>query len=320
MRYRRRAASCAALLITTGVVGLQVVRTPVAVAADEDEVIARQRCATRLSVSFLGLAPTTELLVNPRPQDAAATMVQTPEFIERYASFLNAEFNPFPGETAAGDLPYYLAKHVLSEGLPYHELFDGKFDLVVNATSGAIVVNPSDAGLGYFRSRGWLVRYAGNEPSGLRLTAAYRIMQNIVGLKLVAQNNADGKSLDADGRKASACAGCHYQGWSALDPIASILTRRRGTGIDMDFAKPIATSVDIAGQKVQNDAEFVALLVRSNEFAFRACRLGFKYLRGRTESACDAAMFDACVDALRSERGTIQAGLVAMAQRPEFCQ
>lgn len=296
-----------------------LLRPSPAAAADEGEIAARKQCATRVSIAFTGLASDATLLEAAEPQCAAAELVQRPEFIERYASFLNSEFNAFPGETSAGDAPYHLAKYILSNGRPYHELFDGKFDVVTNATTGMEVVMPSEDGLGYFRSRGWLVRYAGNEPSGLRLTAGYRMLQNVTGLKLVAQNNVANGAVDVEARKSGPCAGCHYKGWTALDPIASILTRRRGTGVNMDFVKKNAESITIAGKTVRDDASLVALLVASDEFAFHACRLGFKYLRGRNESTCDTTMFDACVAALRAD-GTIQAGLVAIATQPEFCK
>ncbi len=101
----------------------------------------------------------------------------------------------------------------------------GEIDPRLPATA-QVVADP--AGLGYFRSRPWMVRYAGNEEEGYRLNAAFRIQQNIIGLDVGAVTNAPGVDISATGRMAAGCRSCHYDSYFALDKVAKILSRKTG--------------------------------------------------------------------------------------------
>src|SRR5687768_868461 len=190
---------------------------------------ARMRCASRVSLALTGRAPSAELLASPDPQSHVDTLLADDAFVEQFARFVNSELNPEPGETPAADATYFLARHVLANKRPWRELLDGKYDVVpVAAANGmpatAQIVDDPD-GLGYFRSRPWMVRYAGNEEQGYRLNAAYRIQQNIIGLDVSAVTTAPEADISANGRMAAECRGCHYDSYFALDKVAKILSR-----------------------------------------------------------------------------------------------
>src|SRR5262245_2570836 len=74
---------------------------------------ARERCAIRLSTVLLGQSPSTTLIQSTDPQASVDTMLGTPQFIERFARFINASFNRVPGTSPPKDAPYYLAKYIL---------------------------------------------------------------------------------------------------------------------------------------------------------------------------------------------------------------
>jgi hypothetical protein len=272
-----------------------------------------ERCATRVSIALLGKTATPELLASDNPQSAVDAMLSDAAFIERFARFVNSQFNADPGDTAEEDSAYTLAKYVLEQKKPWKEMFVGQYN--VTAT-----VAPDPNGLGYFRSLPWMQRYAGNEPAGYRLPSAYRILQNTTGLKLTAVTNAAGVDISATGRQAAGCAGCHYQNWYALDLVAKILSHRKGTGANMTFTPPNEGPQKIlGGQTIANDKELVEALVASENFKFNQCRLAFQFLYGRPENTCEATVFDKCVDAFVKD-GTIQSGIAAIAKDPTFCQ
>jgi hypothetical protein len=75
----------------------------------------------------------------------------------------------------------------------------------------------------------------------------------------------------------------------------------------------------LGGLMLKDDKELVTTMVDSEQFAFNACRTVVKYLYGREENACEAAVFDKCVDALKSS-GMIQSALATVAKDPSFCQ
>ncbi len=294
--------------------GLAVSR-PAAVHADSAAEAAerRERCATRLSVTFLGTSASPALSAKANPQEEVDALLATPEFIDRLSRYVNSRFNPDPGATLAEDASYTLAKHVLTNKLPWKEMFVGAFDV-------ADAVTPDANGLGYFRSVAWMRRYAGNEGVGYRIVGAYRILQNTTGLKLVATTNAADADVSVNGRKAPACAGCHYTGWYALDSVAKILSRRKGMGVGMTFLPPTdGPQTILDGKVIANDKELVEALVASENFRFNACRLAFGFLYGRDESTCEAAVFDQCVDAFTANP-TLQAAVGAIAKAPTYCQ
>ena len=64
-----------------------------------------------------------------------------------------------------------------------------------------------------------MLRYAGNEEAGIRISAAYHMIQNTTGFEVPASVAKPGEDRSATGRQASGCAGCHYQPWFALDSV-----------------------------------------------------------------------------------------------------
>jgi hypothetical protein len=190
-------------------------------------------------------------------------------------------------------------------------------EFIRTAPSDAVVVADAN-GLGYFRSPVWMRRYAGNELEGYRLTAAYRIMNNITGLKLLAAQNTDG--INATGRLAPPCNSCHYEPVFGLDYAARVLSRRSGTGETMTFIAPNqGPQTFLGGQVISDDKQFVTALVSSPDFTFRACRLAVDFLYARSEYQCEGPTFDRCVAAFKAS-GTIQSAVSAVARDATFCQ
>lgn len=286
---------------------------------------ARLRCATRLSISLTGKPPEAALSTAADPQAQVDTLLADPAFVEQFARFVNSEMNPEPAELPQQDATYFLAKHILTNNKPWHELFDGPYSVqavaatATTAATAQIVDDPN--GLGYFRSRPWMVRYAGNEETGLRLNAAYRIQQNIIGLDVGAVTNAPGVDITATGRMATGCKGCHYDSYFALDKVANILSKvdiTNTTNITFVPSTHPPESI-LGGQMIANDKELVKALVESTDHKFRTCRLAFLYLYGRPEANCEAAQFDACIDAY-TQTGDVRAALRSIATDPGFCE
>jgi hypothetical protein len=302
-------AACA-LVIAVSVAAPQRVKAD----GEAEAITKRERCATRLSIAILGKSPTPAALTSADPQAAVDAMLDDAAFVERFAGFANSQFNPEPGETKADDASYTLAKFILTGKKPWKEMFVGNYAV------GADAVTADPNGLGYFTSKAWMTRYAGNETDGYRIVSAYRILQNTTGLQLTATTTAPGMDLSATGRQAAPCNGCHYQGWYALDKVAKILSRRQGEGATITFTPPNEGPQKVLDdQPYANEKELVAGLVDSENFRFNACRLAFKFLYGREESTCEAPVFDKCVDAFKSA-GTMQAALAAVAKDASYCQ
>jgi hypothetical protein len=279
---------------------------------------ATERCATRLSIALLGKSPSAALLANANPQATIDQMVASPVFIERFARFVNATFNELPGATAADDSAYHLARYVLQNNRPWEELFIGQYTL--NGTGDAVTVAADPAGIGYFRNRAWMTRYAGNEIGGVRIQAAYRMMQNVIGLKLVATTNAPDADISATGRQAATCRACHYDSWFALDKVASVLGKREGmaaTATFTPYSGPPQTL--LGGLSIGSEKELVTALTRSVAFEFRSCRLAFLFLYGRNEQTCEAPVFDACMQTFKANK-TIQSAIKVVASSQAYCQ
>lgn len=296
-----------------------VIAANVALAQSNEELEKRERCAVRVSVALTGKAPSADLLTSIDPQARAEALMDTTDFILRYASFVNTAFNRSPGATDEQDAPFYLAKKILEERKPWKLLFLGPYRVEKNG-SGAVVVADDPNGLGYFRSPAWLKRYAGNEPNGVKLSTAYRIFNNTVRLKLVASTNAPDADITATGRSSIGCRGCHFDGMYALDLAASVLGKRVGSGDTMTFEPPSGDPVTLlGGLTVRDDKELVTALVESEKFRFETCRLAFNYLFGRNENRCEAPAFDHCMKEFRND-GTLQSAVAAIVKDPAFCQ
>jgi hypothetical protein len=298
----------------------------VAVADSGDAETARlERCATRVFASMVGDGAPAEALASKAPQDAFDKLVQDPRFAERFASFVNSNFNRAPGPTPTDDEAYYLTKYVLERGKPWSDMFLGAYDVVPSkpgdpASEAVVKDNPN--GLGYFRTRTWTNRYAGNEAAGIRISAAYRILRNMVGLNLTpVVTPPPGGDGSATGRKAGSCAGCHYNSWYALDKVANLLGTQKGKkGTEISITPSTSgPQVVLGGLSIGSDKELVTALVQSEAFDVGACRLAFKFLYGRYESTCEGGTFDACVAAFKKDK-RITSALASLAKAPTFCE
>jgi hypothetical protein len=311
-RWRRRALA-ATLAAVCGIVGGRA-----AEANDPHTVERRERCAIRLAVALTGEAPDDALFGAVDPQREVDRLLARPSFRERFARFANTSFNPRPGAAAGQDAVYYVARRVLDGDRPWREVFVGGFGLLENEDGVTVQDDPS--GLGYFGTDPWRRRYAGNEAEGVRIIAAYRILRNTVGLELAPVTVSSDEDNSAKGREAAACRGCHYESWYALDKVAAALDRRVGYNEEMTFEPPAGGPQRVLdGQEVANEKELVGALVASEAYVVAQCRLAFSYLHGRPENACEGAIFDACVDALKGD-GTMRAGVRAIATHPLFCE
>jgi hypothetical protein len=311
-------------------------------ATGEDPAQFNERCATRLSIAFVGVSASAAQLSSTTPQSAVDTYLTDPRFQERFATFINSQFNLEPGQTADEDSSYWLSKYILQNNRPWKELFVGQYTVALDATSNTVTVTADPNGLGYFRSTPWMIRYEGNEQGsvpaancagkancGLKIVTAYRMMQNVLGLELVPSTNAPGANITATGRMAAPCNGCHFNPWFALDNVAHILTLRSGTGKNTTFMPPLAASTTVFGSGtggsgsdgpvVHNDGELVNAMVASTQYEVNTVRLGFKFLYGRPENTCEGPIFDKAVDAFKAQ-GTMQAVLSTIAKDPSFCQ
>lgn len=311
-----------ALALTTALPPLLYAALSYTATPEQEAEQARTRCATRVSMTLLGQSPSAELLASPDPLAEVDALLQDPAFVNRFARFVNSKLNVEPGERPAEDATFFLARYILAQGRPWHELFDGPYRVEhyeVDGKPRARVVDDPD-GLGYFRSPDWMRRYAGNEEDGYRLVAAYRIMQNTVGLDVSAINTAPDQDLTAQGRMDAACRGCHYDNWFAIDKAAKILSRRSGEDMDMTFVPPDeGPQTFLDGRTISNDAELVDALVSSVDFQFRTCRLAFEFAYGRAENTCEAPLFDACVDAFHNT-GDVRAAIATIVADPSFCE
>jgi hypothetical protein len=294
--------------------------------ADAEPADAKEKaelCATRLYTAMIGEAATPEALSSSNPQAQFDSLVADAKFVERFSRFTNSQFNPTPGETPSEDASYYLARHVLQNNLAWSDMFVGAYNVVPSNAqqpgSQAVVQNDPN-GLGYFRSRAWMVRYAGNESAGIRIVSAYRMMQNTIGLSLAATTNAPEADLSAKGREAPQCAGCHYNPWFALDKVATVLGTVTRTGMNTEFVPSSAGPQTIlGGVKISNDRELVEALVSNEAFNVNSCRLAFRYLYGRIENDCEGPVFDACVAEFKKTK-RITSALAVVAKDPSFCE
>lgn len=311
-----KGASIIPLVLATAIAGTSLVAVGGPTSADPP---ATERCANRLSIAFLGKSATAAQLTAPEPKQAIDGYMKSPEFQERFARFINSELNDAPGPSAAtdapylADAPYHLAKKILAGGNAWSDMFLGKYRLVSVASNASVVDDAN--GLGYFRSDAWYRRYEGNESGGVKLATAYRILNNVVGLRLAASTGTPSTDQSATGRKAAGCADCHYDNWYALDKIASVLPKK-GQAYN---AYSGAAQEMLGGKMIKNDQELVTALVESENFSVNACRLAFKFLYGRTDNQCEGELLDLCVDTFKAQK-TIQAALSTVASDESFCE
>jgi hypothetical protein len=303
----------AALVVAVPLVALSQATTP-----PTAPTLTTQRCATKVAIALTGRSADAALLANPNPQGQVDQLLQGTAFIERFSRFVNARFNDDPGANSAEDATYHLARHVVTNRLPWSDLFLGAFRVDTVNNQVQVVADPN--GLGYLRSPAWLRRYAGNEEQGVKLNTAYRILNNTTGLTLTAAVVVPGLDVSANGRRNAACSACHFDSWFALDTVASVLTRRVGTGDQVRFEPPTGGPKTVLnGQQVSDDKGLVTALVNSTDFEFNVCRVAFGFVHGRKELACEGPLFDRCVDAFRAQR-TMQAAVATLVKDPSYCR
>ncbi|CAN5735734.1 hypothetical protein BH09MYX1_BH09MYX1_18090 [soil metagenome] len=319
---RRKVLVSATLAIAlTGAIAGALTTGHHAKAGETDQADANARCATRLSIALLGDAPAADLLASQTPQASVDTMVTAPAFRDRWASFVNSQFNGGPATDPTQDAVYFMARWILTNDKPWKDLFVGAYDVAVSTDKKSLDVVPNANGLGYFRTKPWMLRYAGNEEAGIRISAAYHMIQNSTGFEVPASVAKPGEDRSASGRQASGCTGCHYQPWFALDKAATVLSRKKvdGTTGAVSFDTSTVQPTQLLGKTLTNDADLVKTLVDSEYFDFAQCRLVFKFLYGRSENQCEALVFDKCVDALRTT-GKIQPAIAVVAKDAAYCQ
>jgi len=276
-----------------------------------------KRCATRLSIALAGKSPSATLLASTDLAGAIDTLVASADFAERFARFTNAELNDAPAASASVDPIYYLAKHVITNDKPWSDLFVGGYQ--VKASGDAMTVTTDPNGLGYFRTEAWRRRYAGNEPEGLMLVGAFRLLANTTGLELSASVGTPDDDRTASGRSAPSCKGCHFDAWFALDKVAKLLPKKTGSDDAVSFTPPAAGPQQLFGKSIADDKALLTTLVGSDGWRFQQCRSVFKFLYGRPENKCEAQTFDRCVDALAKTQ-TIRAAVAAAAKDPAVCR
>jgi hypothetical protein len=286
--------------------------------ADADKAEAAERCAIRIAIALEGKSADAALLANPDPQSAIDGMLGSPEFADRYARFVNSEFNGGPTTAATDDPVYYLAKYVVTQNKPWSELFVGAYSVTASADGKSMDVAADAKGLGYFRSASWMKRYAGNEPVGYMLSASFRILSNTTGLTLTPSVGNPGDDRTATGRSAAPCKSCHFDDWYALDKFARLLPMKKPASDPPTFTPTTAGPQQLLGKTIADDKELLTTLVDSDAWRFNQCRNVFKFLYGRSENQCESKVFDACVDALVAQK-TIQSAVAAVAKDPSFC-
>ena len=254
----------------------------------------------------------------PTSAESIDAALKTPNFVNTFAGFANSQFNKVPVAARNGDSGYRVIAHVLGSGLKWREAFVGHFR-VPNKDYSSVEDDPE--GVGYFTSEGWLQQYAGNEPDGYLLGAANRILQNTIGYDRVASanNSAAGLPNNAEGRRAPACTGCHYDGPYALDFIARVLPRKRVSPQgSVTFVPAPPAPQPILNTSLSTQRELLETLVDSEAFRFASCRLAFKFVFGREEYSCEAELFDRCVDVF-TETGMMQDAIKTLVTDKGFC-
>lgn len=277
---------------------------------------AELRCVARISEALVGYGPSRTVEPTDR-EGLVESLLQSPDFVKGFAGFINARFNPVMGDRPYDDAVYYAAKYVLENGRPWHEIYTGRFGWVgPNYTQ--FLEDP--AGLGYLGSPAWQKRYAGNDHDGFMLIAAYRLLHNLTGIVLVPSPFNGEDSATVEGRSAQPCRQCHFDSPFALDKIAQLLPKRQGNGNRVQLLPPVGGSVELLDGRSYSDLrQVVERLIDSDDHRFWTCRTVFEFVYGRPENACEAPVFDACVDAYLA-RGDIRDALRAVVLDPGFCE
>lgn len=280
---------------------------------------ATARCTRRVS-HLLGMSTRSNVtaLAGATPQQKVREWLDTQQATRSFARFVNARFNPEPATNLSEDGVYAAVRFVLQGHKPWRELFTGRY--LINHTNNLITEDATAPALGYFGSVGWQKRYLGNAPDGLMLRAAYRVMQNTIGIELrPSAVNFEGDAT-AVGRERPECRGCHFLSPYALDKAASLLPRKVGVGGGAKVqVVPVTPQVFLGDLEVRDFEHFLEVLTTGDPFAFRTCRLAFEFAYGRAESGCEAQVFDRCVDVFR-QSGQMKDALASILEDPAWCE
>lgn len=296
---------------------LILLTSSVASAQTADE--AAQRCTRRITnVLGIGYRASLTSLMGGTPQSRVRTWLESRDAIATFAGFINSRFNSQPGANLAEEGIPAAVRFIMSNKKPWRELFTGRF--TINHTNNIIMEDAAAPALGYFGSRGWQFRYLGNAPDGMLLSAAYRTMQNTVGLKLVpSAANGEGDA-SATGRERAECRGCHFDSPYGLDLVARLLPRKVGVGgAARPQLVPVTPQTLFNGLQVRDHEHLLEVLTSSDAFRFRTCRLAFEFVYGRPESACEAPLFDRCMEAF-TRTGMVQDALASYLEDPQYCE
>ena len=117
---------------------------------------------------------------------------------------------------------------------------------------------------------------------------------------------------------APGCVGCHFNGPYALDYVARLLPRKTVVNGQLQFTPAPHDAQPVLGTMVSDERALLETLVATEAFKFWSCRLAFEFVYGRDEYACDAPLFDRCVDAFE-QTGLMQTAVKTLIEDPGFC-
>lgn len=280
------------------------------------------QCNQKLSSTLFGRSATETELNIADPKSRIDAMMADQEFVEHFASYVNAHMEWTPGgnlrnNPVYGALTFYLFED--GNERPWSDLFTGNFELYDNG------YNTRNNGSGYFSDRNWNRKYKGNEEDGYKLRTAYMILNNQIGLNLEALtvNNAGGSGRDARQNPDTVCYACHYKEEFALDRIANVLPQvNRQASDDQNLVEnppPGPTPQVIYGTEVSNLDELVDSLVTTEGFYTNACHIAFKFAFGRDERGADKEIFKGCLDKFKAD-GRISVAVRHFIDSEIFCK
>lgn len=257
--------------------------------------------------------------------DAGTAQDRVPEFMQRgftepWAAFINTRFNAQPGLTAEDDIMVAAVRFVLANNRPWREVFIGRFGVKGPYGFPVVIDAPEAPPHGFFGLGAWQTRYQGNASDGAMLQASYRILKATLGFELVpSPKNATGDASHT-GRQRDECRGCHFDSPYALDKVAAILPwHREGVASKAKVVPQVPVpQVLFGGRTVSSLDELLRIAVESDAFLFWSCQLAFEFAVGRHEFACEAPIFDRCVDTLRATQDIRQA-VASIMQDPSYC-
>lgn len=283
---------------------------------------AAMQCNQKLSSTLYGRSATEAELEVVSPMGRVDSMMSDQEFVDHFASFLNAHLEWTPDDGIRNNPVYAAIQFYLfqdGEEKPWRELFTGNYNLY---DSG---YNTDPGYTGFFSNRVWKRKYKGNEEDGFKLRTAYMILNNTIGLNLEALtvNNSGGSGRDARQDPNTVCYACHYKEEFALDRIANVLPMVDRESSDaqnlIEKDPPGPTPQTIYGSDVSNLSELVNSLVTTDEFYTNACHVAFKFVFGRDERGADKEIFQGCLQAFRADE-RISVAIRHFVDSDIFCQ